>query len=83
VQLKRPRSDDIPRGAAKTLLVSPMRQIKSLGPELMKASLHKFFGRFKTAKNPRIHGPVKDDVELDIGMLSISDLWLLRNGAKM
>ncbi len=36
--LKRPRSDDIQRGARKTLLVSPMNEIKAVDPELEASS---------------------------------------------
>lgn len=82
-RLRRPRSDDIPRGASKTLLVSPMQQIKSLDPELRSFININSLEDLKRLRTRRIHGPVKDDVELDFGMLSISDLWLLRNGAKM
>jgi hypothetical protein len=31
----------------------------------------------------RAHGPVTENLQLNLGMLSISDLWLMRDGAKM
>jgi molybdenum cofactor guanylyltransferase len=81
--LKRPRSDDIPRGASKTLLVSPVSHIKTLDSELRsfininsKEDLNKLQTR-------RSHGLVKENVHLNVGVLSISDLRLLREGVKM
>jgi len=82
-QLKRPRSDDIPRGASKTLLVSPVNHIKTLDPELksfININSKEDLNRLQTRRS---HGPVTENVQLNIGVLSISDLWLLREGAKM
>jgi molybdopterin-guanine dinucleotide biosynthesis protein A len=82
-RLKRPRSDDIPRGASKTLLVSPVKEIKTLDPELksfININSKEDLNRLQTR---RVHGPVQDNLRLNLGVLSISDLWLLREGAKM
>jgi molybdopterin-guanine dinucleotide biosynthesis protein A len=81
--LKRPRSDDIPRGASKTLLVSPVNDIKTLDPELksfININSREDLTRLQTRRS---HGPVAENVQLNLGVLSISDLWLLREGAKM
>ena len=81
-QLKRPRSDDIPRGASKTLLVSPVNHIKTLDPELksfININSREDLTRLQTRRS---YGPVKENVQLNLGVLSISDLWLLREGAK-
>ena len=81
--LKRPRSDDIPRGASKTLLVSPVNHIKTLDPELrsfININSKEDLNRLQTRRS---HGPVKENVKLNLGVLSISDLRLLREGAKM
>jgi molybdopterin-guanine dinucleotide biosynthesis protein A len=82
-QLKRPRSDDIPRGASKTLLVSPVNHIKTLDPELksfININSREDLTRLQTRRS---YGPVTENVQLNLGVLSISDLWLLREGAKM
>jgi molybdenum cofactor guanylyltransferase len=81
--LKRPRSDDIPRGASKTLLVSPVNHIKKLDPELesfININSKEDLNRLQTRRS---HGPVTENVQLNLSVLSISDLWLLREGAKM
>jgi molybdopterin-guanine dinucleotide biosynthesis protein A len=81
--LKRPRSNDIPRGASKTLLVSPVNDIKTLDPELksfININSREDLTRLQTRRS---HGPVTENVQLNLGVLSISDLWLLREGAKM
>ena len=81
-QLKRPRSDDIPRGASKTLLVSPVNHIKTLDPELksfININSKEDLTRLQTRRS---YGPVTENVQLNLGVLSISDLWLLREGAK-
>jgi molybdopterin-guanine dinucleotide biosynthesis protein A len=82
-QLKRPRSDDIVRGASKILLVSPVNQIKTLDPELksfININSKEDLNRLQTR---RIHGSVTENLQLNLGVLSISDLQLLREGAKM
>jgi molybdenum cofactor guanylyltransferase len=81
--LRRPRSDDIPRGASKTLLVSPVKQIKNLDPQLrsfININSREDLNRLQTRRS---HGAVTENVKLSLGVLSISDLWLLREGAKM
>ena len=82
-QLKRPRSDDIPRGASKTLLVSPVNQIKALDPELksfININSKEDLTRLQTRRS---YGPVKENVQLNMGVFSVSDLQLLREGAKL
>jgi molybdopterin-guanine dinucleotide biosynthesis protein A len=81
--LKRPRSDDIPRGASKTLLVSPVNNIKNLDPTLksfININSKEDLNRLQTRRS---HGAVKENVQLNVGLSSISDLRLLREGAKM
>ncbi len=81
--LKRPRSDDIPRGASKILLVSPVNHIKTLDPELksfININSKEDLNRLQTRRS---HGPVKENLKLNLGVFSISDLQLLREGAKM
>ncbi|MGA3060404.1 MAG: molybdenum cofactor guanylyltransferase [Candidatus Bathyarchaeia archaeon] len=82
-KLNRPRSDDIPRGASKILLVSPVNKIKAIDPELrsfININSKEDLNRLQTR---RAHDSVTENLELNLGVLSISDLLLLRDGAKM
>jgi molybdopterin-guanine dinucleotide biosynthesis protein A len=82
-QLKRPRSDDIPRGASKTLLISPINHIKTLDPELKSFININSKEDLTHLQTRRSYGPVKENVQLNMGILSVSDLQLLRESAKM
>jgi molybdopterin-guanine dinucleotide biosynthesis protein A len=81
--LRRPRSDDIQRGAGKTLLVSAVGEIKKLDPELKSFININSKEDLKTLQTRRAHGPVKENVQLNQGTLSIYDLQHLREGARM
>ncbi len=80
--LKRPRSDDIPRGASKTLFVSPVNDIKALDPELRSFININSKEDLTCPQTRRSHGPAKKNVPLNLDSLSISDLRLLKEGAK-
>lgn len=80
--LKRPRSDDIPRGASKILFASPVNEIKTLDPQLtsfININSKEDLNRLQTR---RAHGPVKENLGLNLGGFSEKDLRLLREGAK-
>ncbi len=81
--LKRPRSDDIQRGARKTLLVSPMNEIKAVDPELRSFININSKEDLKQLQTRRAHGPVKENLHLNLGDFSITDLRRLRVGARM
>ena len=80
-RLRRPRSDDIPRGASKLLLISPVNHIKALDPE------HKSFININSKedlyalKTRRAQGLATENLPLNLGVLSISDLQLLKKAA--
>ena len=81
--LKRPRSDDIPRGAGKTKLISPINQIRTLDPELksfINVNSREDLYKLQTRQS---HGSVTENLKLNLGVLSISDLHLLQDGAKL
>lgn len=82
-KLKRPRSDDIPRGASKILFASPVNHIKTLDPELKSFININFKEDLNQLQTRRTHGPVTEDLQVNLGVLSISDLKLLREGAEM
>ncbi len=81
--LNRPRSDDIPRGASKTLLVSPVNHIKNLDPQLRSFININSKEDLKRLQIHLSHGPVMENVTLNLGVSSICDLRLLREGTKM
>ncbi len=83
VKLNRPRSDDVPRGASKIVLVSPVDHIKTLDPELksfININSKEDLSRLQTRRS---HGSVRESLKLNLGVLSVSDLLLLQEGAKM
>ena len=81
--LKRPRSDDIPRGASKLWFASPVNQIKTLDPELKSfININSQEDLFKL-QTRRVYGPVKESIRSKADGLSLSDLRLLRDGAKL
>ena len=82
-ELKRPRSDDIQRGAGKILLASTMGEIKALDPEL-KSFININSKEDLTLPRTRLgHGPVTENLRLNIGSLSTSGLNQLRGGARI
>ena len=82
-KLKRPRSDDIPRGASKLLLVSPVKHIKTLDSNLKSFININSREDLLTLKTRRSHGSVTENLKMNLGLLSISDLQLLKKGASM
>src|SRR5208283_1141755 len=82
-KLKRPRSDDIPRGASKILFASPVNHIKTLDPKLKSFININYKEDLNQLQTRRTHGPVTEDLQVNLGVLSISDLQLLREGAEM
>jgi hypothetical protein len=82
-KLNRPRSDDIQRGASKILLASTVNEIKALDPELksfININSKEDLSRLQTRRS---HGPVTENLRLNLGVLSIPNLHLLREGARM
>ncbi len=79
--LNRSRADDIIRASAKTLLVSPLKEIEKLDPELK--SFININAQEDLTKLPtrRLQGPVKENIQLSTRVRTISDLKLLRDGA--
>ncbi len=82
-KLKRPRSDDIPRGASKILFASPVNHIKTLDPELKSFININFKEDLNQLQTRRTHDAFTEDLQVNLGVLSISDLQLLREGAEM
>ncbi len=73
----------IPRGASKLLLVSPVNHIKTLDPELKSFININSREDLSMLKTRRSHGSVTENLKLNLGVLSISDLQVLKKGAEM
>ena len=81
--LKRPRSDDIPRGPGKTRLISPINHIRRLDPELksfININSREDLYKLQTRQS---HGSITENLKLTLGNLSISDLQMLQEGARL
>ncbi len=82
-QLRRPRSDDIMRGALNVLLVSPFREIKKLDPELksfVNINSQEDLTRLQTRQ---AHGSSAENMQLNLGALPLSQLQRLRDAAAL
>ncbi len=82
-KLKRPRSDDIPRGASKNLFLSPVNHIKTYDPELKSFVNINFREDLNQLQTRRAAGAVTENLKVNLGVFSVSDLQRLRGGAKM
>jgi molybdenum cofactor guanylyltransferase len=79
--LNRSRVDDIIRASAKTLLVSPLKEIKKFDPDLKSFVNINAQEDLKKLPIRHIRGPVKENVQLSTRVRTVSDLKLLRDGA--
>jgi molybdenum cofactor guanylyltransferase len=82
-KLKRPRSDDIPRGASKILFVSPMNHIKTLDPDLrsfININSREDLSRLQTRRS---EGSLMENFKVNLGVFSVYDLQNLRGASKM
>jgi molybdopterin-guanine dinucleotide biosynthesis protein A len=82
-QLRRPRSDDIMRGALNILLVSPFAEIKALDPELksfVNINSQEDLARLQTRQ---AQGPAAENIQLNLGALPLSQLQHLREAAAL
>lgn len=82
-KLKRPRSDDIPRGASKILFVSPMNHLKTLDPELKSFININFREDLSRLQTRRAEGAASENLRVNLGVFAVSDLQQLRGGTKM
>ena len=82
-QLKRTRPIDIPRAAAKTLLVSPLKTINKLDPTLksfININTQEDLTKLQTRK---LQGAIQQDITLIRGSFLISDLQLMYDAIKI
>ncbi len=82
-QLKRPRSDDIIRGALNVLLISIVSEIRNLDPDL-KSFININYKTDLTNLQPRQgKGQITKTLRLNWGALPLSDLQNLQNAATL
>jgi molybdenum cofactor guanylyltransferase len=80
-RLRRPRSDDIMRGAHKVLFVSPLSEIRMLDPELESfVNINHQEDLSKLQTRPA-HGAVKENLEASLGPLLEDELERLQDAA--
>jgi molybdopterin-guanine dinucleotide biosynthesis protein A len=80
-QLKRPRSDDIIRGALKILLVSIVKELAPLDPAL-KSFININSPTDLARLQPRqAQGPITESLRLNLGNLSLPELHQLQNAS--
>jgi molybdopterin-guanine dinucleotide biosynthesis protein A len=82
-KLKRPRSDDIQRGAGKILLASTVGEIKTFDPELRSFININSKEDLNHLQTRQAHGPVTQNLKLNLGGLPASWLQRLREAAGM
>ena len=80
--LNKSRADAVPRGASKLLLISPLREIRTLDPELksfININSQEDLTKLETRKT---EGTVKENITLTRGTRLCSHLRLLRSGQR-
>ena len=82
-QLRRPRSDDIIRGAPNVIFVSPLNEIKTLDPAL-KSFININHREDLTLLQTRpFHGSINESLHLDFGSVHITELERLRDASTL
>lgn len=82
-ELRRPRSDDIIRGALNVLLVSIVCELRDLDPEL-KSFININYQSDLTQLQPRqADGPITESLHLNLGALPLSELQTLQRAARL
>jgi molybdopterin-guanine dinucleotide biosynthesis protein A len=82
-KLRRPRSDDIIRGASKVLFISPMGKMRALDPELksfVNINRHEDLSKLQTRP---AHGSITENFEAPLGALLVPELRRLQEAAAL
>jgi molybdopterin-guanine dinucleotide biosynthesis protein A len=82
-QLRRPRSDDIIRGASKVLFISPVGEMRALDPELksfVNINRHEDLSKLQTRP---AHGSITENFKATLGALLLPELQRLREGSAL
>jgi molybdopterin-guanine dinucleotide biosynthesis protein A len=81
--LRRPRADDLPRAATQTLLISPLKEIQALDPQLQSFININSKKELKTLPTRSTQGPAKENIQLNLGTPAPDDLKRLQDAAQM
>lgn len=82
-QLRRPRSDDIIRGAQRVMFVSPLSEIRALDPEL-KSFININHREDLTQLQTRpVHGSITENLHLTLGSMHMTELKRLRDASAL
>jgi molybdopterin-guanine dinucleotide biosynthesis protein A len=81
--LKRPRSDDIVRGALNVLFISTVGEIRALDPELKSFVNINHREDLAQLQPRRVQGPVTENMRLNLGSLPTLELQQLRDTAAL
>lgn len=81
--LKRPRADDIPRATNKTRLISPLKEIQTIDPQLQSFININSKKELKTLPTRSTQGPAIQDIQLTLGTPAPDDFKRLRYAAQM
>ena len=82
-ELRRPRSDDIMRGASKVLFVSPMGEMRALDPQLesfVNINRHEDLSKLQTRP---ARGLINENLRANLGALLIPEMQRLRNASEL
>jgi hypothetical protein len=82
-QLKRARPSDIPRATPKTLLVSPLKTIKTLDPNLKSFININTQEDLKKLQTRDLQGPIQKNVQINRGCFLFSDLQLMHEASQL
>jgi hypothetical protein len=81
--LRRPRSDDIIRGASKVLFISPFADMRALDPEFKSfVNINRHEDLFKLQTHPA-HGNITENFKATLGALLVPELQRLREASAL
>lgn len=82
-QLRRPRSDDIVRGALNIVLISIVKELRALDPKLKSFTNINSPADLDQLQPRQAQGPLTETLRLNLGDLSIPELLQLQNASKL
>ena len=81
--LKRPRSDDIIRGAEKVQFISPTGKIKTIDPELKSFININHYQDIIELQTRKSHGNTYEDLKTSFGLLNLNELERLQTASEL
>ncbi|HTY75746.1 MAG TPA: hypothetical protein VMD05_09305, partial [Candidatus Nanoarchaeia archaeon] len=81
--LRRPRSDDIIRGAEKVQFISPIGKIKTIDPELKSFININHYQDIIELQTRKAHGNAYEDLKTSLGLLNLIELKRLQTASEL